>query len=60
LGLSLSYYIVKAYGGQLKVERKEEEGNEFVVELPIIFFFLLQNDFNEKNLRYNFTSAGFV
>ena len=34
LGLSLSYDIVKAQGGELKVESKEGEGSEFVVQLP--------------------------
>jgi two-component system, NtrC family, sensor kinase len=34
LGLSLSYDIVKAHGGELKVETKEGEGSEFIVELP--------------------------
>ncbi|MEP2669192.1 MAG: ATP-binding protein [Cyclobacteriaceae bacterium] len=36
LGLSLSYDIVKAHGGELKVESKEGEGSEFIVELPIV------------------------
>ena len=31
LGLSLSYDIVKAPGGELKVESKEGEGAEFVI-----------------------------
>jgi signal transduction histidine kinase len=31
LGLSLSYDIVKAHGGELKVETKEGEGSEFVI-----------------------------
>ena len=35
LGLSLSYDIVKAHGGELKVETQEGEGSEFKVELPI-------------------------
>ena len=35
LGLSLSYDIVKAHGGELKVETKEEEGTEFIIILPI-------------------------
>jgi signal transduction histidine kinase len=35
LGLSLSYDIVKAHGGELKVETKEGEGSEFIIELPI-------------------------
>jgi two-component system NtrC family sensor kinase len=35
LGLSLSYDIVKAHGGELKVETKEGEGAEFTIELPV-------------------------
>jgi signal transduction histidine kinase len=35
LGLSLSYDIVKAQGGELKVETKEGEGSEFIIYLPI-------------------------
>jgi signal transduction histidine kinase len=34
LGLSLSYDIVKAHGGELKVETKEGEGSEFIIHLP--------------------------
>ncbi|HMK05555.1 MAG TPA: ATP-binding protein, partial [Ferruginibacter sp.] len=34
LGLSLSYDIVKAHGGELKVETKEGEGAEFIIILP--------------------------
>ena len=33
LGLSLAYDIVKAHGGEIKVETKEGEGSEFVVQL---------------------------
>ena len=33
LGLSLSYDIVKVHGGELKVETKEGEGSEFVIQL---------------------------
>ncbi len=29
------YDIVKAHGGELKVETKEGEGIEFIVKLPI-------------------------
>jgi signal transduction histidine kinase len=36
LGLSLSYDIVKAHGGELKVETKEREGSEFVISLPVV------------------------
>ena len=36
LGLSLSYDIVKAHGGELKVETKEGEGAEFIIQLPIV------------------------
>ena len=35
LGLSLSYDIVKAHGGELKVETKEGEGSEFTLILPV-------------------------
>ncbi len=34
LGLSLSYDIVKAHGGELKVETAEGEGSEFTIQLP--------------------------
>ena len=30
-----SYDIVKAHGGELKVETKEGEGSEFIIQLPI-------------------------
>ena len=45
LGLSLSYDIVKAHGGEIKVETKVDEGNPdhfgkgggstFIIQLPI-------------------------
>ncbi len=35
LGLSLSYDIVKAHGGELKVETKEGEGTTFFISIPI-------------------------
>jgi signal transduction histidine kinase len=34
LGLALAYDIVKAHGGEIKVERKVGEGSEFVIQLP--------------------------
>jgi signal transduction histidine kinase/ligand-binding sensor domain-containing protein len=34
LGLSLSYDIIKAHGGELKVDTREGEWTEFVIELP--------------------------
>lgn len=34
LGLSLSYDIVKAHGGELKVETKEGVGTEFIIIIP--------------------------
>ena len=43
LGLSLAYDIIKAHGGELKVETRKREdlpagqaGSEFVIQLPII------------------------
>src|SRR6266542_508261 len=35
LGLSLSYDIIKAHSGEIKVETKEGEGAEFIIEIPI-------------------------
>jgi two-component system NtrC family sensor kinase len=35
LGLSLSYDIIKAHGGQISMESKEEEGTVFCVALPV-------------------------
>jgi signal transduction histidine kinase len=35
IGLSLNYAIVKAHGGEIKVETKEEEGSEFIIQLPV-------------------------
>ncbi|TAH07360.1 MAG: GHKL domain-containing protein [Sphingobacteriia bacterium] len=35
LGLSLSYDIVKAHGGELKVDTKEGEGSTFSIQIPI-------------------------
>jgi len=34
LGLSLSYDIVKAHGGEIRVETKEGEGSQFIISLP--------------------------
>ncbi|MBS1918599.1 MAG: histidine kinase [Bacteroidetes bacterium] len=35
LGLSLSYDIIKAHGGELKVKNKESEGAAFIIQLPV-------------------------
>ena len=35
LGLSLSYDIIKAHSGEIKVETKEGEGTGFFIQLPI-------------------------
>jgi len=37
LGLSLAYDIVKAHGGQIRVETKENEGTTFIIQLPKSF-----------------------
>lgn len=36
LGLSLSYDIIKAHGGDLKVLNREGEGAEFIIYLPVV------------------------
>jgi two-component system NtrC family sensor kinase len=35
LGLSLSYDIIKAHGCEIKVEAREGEGSEFIIQLPM-------------------------
>ena len=35
LGLSLSYDIVKAHGGEIRVETKEEQGTTFIINLKL-------------------------
>jgi signal transduction histidine kinase len=35
LGLSLSYDIIKAHGGELKVETSEGKGAAFIIQLPL-------------------------
>ncbi|MEP6750116.1 MAG: ATP-binding protein [Bacteroidota bacterium] len=36
LGLSLAYDIVKAHSGELNVNTKENEGSEFILQLPTV------------------------
>ncbi len=36
LGLSLSYDIIKAHGGEIRILSEEGEGAEFIINLPII------------------------
>ena len=36
LGLSLSYDIIKAHGGEIKVKTNEGEFAEFIVLLPLL------------------------
>src|SRR4051794_8232655 len=36
LGLSLAYDIIKAHGGEIKVETREGEGSKFVITLPVL------------------------
>ena len=35
LGLSLSYDIIRAHGGEIRVKSNEGEGSEFIIQLPI-------------------------
>ncbi len=34
--IQISYDIVKAHGGELKVETKESEGSKFVIQIPVV------------------------
>ena len=36
LGLSLSYDIIKAHGGEIKIETKEGVFTEFVIQIPLV------------------------
>jgi two-component system NtrC family sensor kinase len=36
LGLSLAYDVIKAHSGEIKVETKEGEGSEFIIQLPVV------------------------
>jgi signal transduction histidine kinase len=36
LGLSISYDIIKAHGGQIKVNTKEGEFTEFIIQFPAV------------------------
>jgi len=36
LGLSLSYDIIKAHGGEIRVETKEGEGSDFIINFPLV------------------------
>lgn len=33
-GLSLSYDILKAHGGEIKMGSKESEGSKFIIQVP--------------------------
>jgi signal transduction histidine kinase len=35
LGLSLSYDVIRAHNGEIKVESREGEGSEFIIKLPL-------------------------
>jgi len=32
----MAYDIVKAHGGEIKVQTKEGEGSEFTIQLPVV------------------------
>ena len=34
--IQTTYDIVKAHGGELKVETKDGEGSEFMIQLPVV------------------------
>jgi len=33
--LSLSYDIIKAHNGEIKIETSENKGTEFIIQLPV-------------------------
>ena len=34
--IQTTYDIIKAHGGEIKVETKEGEGAEFIIQLPVV------------------------
>ena len=34
--IQTSYDIIKAYGGEIKLNTKEGEGAEFIIQIPIV------------------------
>ncbi len=34
--IQISYDIIKAHGGEIKVETKEGEGTTFIIQLPFV------------------------
>jgi len=36
IGTFMAYDIVKAHGGEIKVQTKEGEGSEFTIQLPVV------------------------
>ena len=34
--IQIIYDIVKAHGGEFKVETKDGEGSEFIIQLPVV------------------------
>ena len=39
LGLSLAHDITKAHGGEMKVKTEEDQGSEFVIQLPVSYVY---------------------
>jgi light-regulated signal transduction histidine kinase (bacteriophytochrome) len=35
IGIIFEYDIIKAHGGEIKVETKEGEGSEFIIQMPV-------------------------
>lgn len=44
--IQMSYDIVKAPGGELKVETKEGDGAEFIIPLPTFLFIKSKKTYN--------------
>ena len=34
--IQTTYDIIKAHGGEIKVETKESEGSEFIIQIPVV------------------------
>ena len=47
-----AYDIIKAHGDEIKVETKEGEGSEFVIQLPVVWTEIWGNSDNCVAAKY--------
>ncbi len=50
--IQTSYDIIKAHGGEIKVETKEGESAEFIIELPVVWTMIYGLKDSDENWLY--------